>query len=151
MIDPSLAALLAHEPPMLLLDTLVSVDADGSCCEVTVTEDMPFFDSRSGLPGWVGIEMMAQTIAVWGGWQSKNEGRGVNLGLLLGSRKYESEVESFAKDSRLTIDARKVVRDGNLGVFQCTISTRNAIVATAQVNTYLPDEDELNVILARQF
>ena len=150
MTEASLAELLAHEPPMLLLDTLVSVDAEGSCCELTVTEDMPFFDSRSGLPGWIGIELMAQTIAVWGGWQSKNEGRGVNLGLLLGSRKYESKVEGFAKDSRLTVDARKVIRDKNLGVFQCTISMGDAIVATAQVNTYLPCEDELNVILARQ-
>lgn len=151
MVEPSLSDLLAHEPPMLLLDTLISVDADGSCCELTVAEDLPFFDPQSGLPGWVGIELMAQTIAVWGGWQSKNEGRGVTLGLLLGSRKYESKVEVFAKDSRLTIDARTVIRDGNLGVFQCTISMGDAILATAQVNTYLPCEDELNVILARQF
>ena len=150
MTEPSLAELLAHEPPMLLLDTLVSVDADCACCEVTVTEDLPFFDPQRGLPGWVGIELMAQTIAVWGGWQSKNEGLGVSLGLLLGSRKYESKVESFAKDSRLTIYARKVIRDKNLGVFQCTISMGDAIVATAQVSTYLPCEDELNVILARQ-
>lgn len=150
MTEASFAELIAHEPPMLLLDTLVSVDVDGSCCELTVTEDMPFFEPSIGLPAWIGIELMAQTIAVWGGWQSRNEGRGINLGLLLGSRKYESKVEGFANGSCLTIDAKKVVRDKNLGVFKCTISMGGVIVATAQVNTYLPCDDELNVILARQ-
>ena len=150
MSKQALHELLAHRPPMLLLDTLVSVDADGSCCEMTVSQSTPFLNEDSSLPGWIGIELMAQAIAVWGGWQSKNENRDVNIGMLLGSRKYESQVKAFPQNSRLIVKVTKIIRDGNLGVFDCSISLNEKVVSKAQVSTYLPDEDDLKTILERQ-
>ena len=148
---PLLENLLTHEPPMLLLSAVVSVDEERSCCEALVSSAMPFVDNNGDLPGWVGIELMAQTIAVWGGRHSENYKRDVNIGLLLGSRKYESLLEAFPAGSQLVIDAEKVILDGNMGVFQCTISLSGKIVASAQLNTYLPEKEELKQIMKRDF
>jgi len=143
--------LLTHEPPMLLLSSVVSVDDEGSCCEAFVSKDMLFVDDNGDLPGWVGIELMAQTIAVWGGRYSENENREVRIGLLLGSRKYESQAEVFPAGSNLIVNAEKIILDGNLGVFKCTITLKGKIVANAHVNTYLPDKAELQQIMKRDF
>ena len=152
MIEQSrLGNLLAHELPMLLLSSVVSVDEDGSCCEAIVVREMPFVDEHGDLPGWVGIELMAQTIAVWGGRHSENESHDINIGLLLGCRKYESQVEGFPAGARLIVTAEKVILDGNMGVFQCTIRLDDQTVANAQVNTYLPGKEELKQILKRDF
>ena len=149
--QPLLENLLTHKPPMLLLSAVVSVDEECSCCEAFVSRDMPFVDDNGDLPGWVGIELMAQTIAVWGGRHSENENRDVHIGLLLGSRKYESQMEVFPAGSNLIVNAEKIILDVNMGVFQCTISLNGKIVANAQVNTYLPGKEELQQILERDF
>ncbi len=143
--------LLPHEPPMLLLSSVVSVDENGSCCEAYVARELPFVDDNGDLPGWVGIELMAQTIGVWGARHAENAGHDVNIGLLLGSRKYESQVGVFPAGSRLIVTAEKVLLDGNMGVFQCAIHLDDKIVANAQVNTYLPGKEELQQILERDF
>lgn len=145
-----LSDLLVHEQPMRLLSELISVDQNGACCIAEVKADLPFVDSSGNLPGWVGIELMAQTIAVWGGWQARNEHRDRNIGLLLGSRKYESNCETFSTCARLVVNADLVIRDGNMGVFQCTIADGAQVVAKAQVNAYMPDSSELQQVLERK-
>lgn len=143
--------LLPHRPPMLLLSGVLSVDEEGARCEAVVSKDMPFADRQGNLPGWVGIELMAQTIAVWGGRNAQSEGRPVDIGLLLGSRKYTSKLNAFPCGARLIIAAEKIIRDGNMGVFHCTISFNQCTVAEAQLSTYLPPADELQQILERRF
>ena len=146
----SLTDLLVHEPPMRLLSELVSVDRDGACCTTIVSGNLPFIDEEGNLPGWVGIELMAQTIAVWGGWQAHNEQRDASVGLLLGARKYETSYETFPADTHLSISVNLVIRDGNMGVFQCTISDNARVVARAQVNAFMPNDTELQQVLERK-
>ncbi len=148
---PVLETLLPHRPPMLLLTTVLSVDEERACCEAAVSEEMPFIDRQGNLPGWVGIELMAQTIAVWGGQHAKSENRAVGVGMLLGCRKYISKVSDFPAGARLIINAEKIIQDGNMGVFHCTISCSECTVAEAQLSTYLPDAVELKQILERSF
>jgi predicted hotdog family 3-hydroxylacyl-ACP dehydratase len=135
---------------MLLLSKVLAVDEERVCCEAVVSPGMPLLDEKGNLPGWVGIELMAQTVAAWGGRQARSEDREVGIGLLLGSRKYHATLHTFPAGARLIIDAKKIVRDGNMGVFHCTISLDGSTVAEAQLNTYMPDNQELQEILGRR-
>lgn len=141
--------LLAHESPMLLLTELVSVEEEGACCKALVTKENPFADENGNLPGWVGIELMAQTIAVWGGRLSIDEQRDSRIGFLLGTRKYESLVESFPLGAELVVTATLIIRDGSMGVFQCVISQEDKVVARSQVNAFMPNKKQLQAALER--
>jgi predicted hotdog family 3-hydroxylacyl-ACP dehydratase len=142
--------LLAHEPPMLLLTDLVYVEEGEVCCKTLVAKETPFVDENGNLPGWVGIELMAQTIAVWGGRLSNVEQRDSRIGFLLGTRKYVSLVESFPVGAELVVTATLVVRDGSMGVFQCVIVLEDNVVAKAQVNAFMPKKKQLLAALERK-
>ena len=133
--------LLPHGPEMTVIDRLVEYNPQRSIATVVVTEQSPFFVS-SGVPAWVGIEYMAQTIAAHAGFEARLRGDPPVIGFLLGTRAYESEVGEFALGSTLTITVEPVVTEARLAAFQCSIAT-DRVVAKAVVNTYQPEGHEL--------
>ncbi len=133
--------LLPHGPEMTVIDRLVEYDPQRSIATVLVTETSPFF-VRSGVPAWVGIEYMAQTIAAHAGFEARLRGERPAIGFLLGTRAYASEVGEFALGSTLTITVEPVVKEARLAAFQCSIAT-DRVVAKAVVNTYQPEPSEL--------
>jgi predicted hotdog family 3-hydroxylacyl-ACP dehydratase len=69
-----------------------------------------------------------------------------SVGLLLGSRRYESEVEWFALGSDLVIRADLQLRDDNdLVAFQCAIHANDRLLARGDVKAYRP-RDVMTVI-----
>jgi predicted hotdog family 3-hydroxylacyl-ACP dehydratase len=134
--------LLPHGREMTLIDRLVEHSAQRSVATVTVTEVSPFF-ACSGVPAWVGIEYMAQTIAAHAGFEARLRGEPPPVGFLLGTRAYESEVGEFALGSTLRITVEPVVMEARLAAFQCSIAT-DRVVAKAVVNTYQPDARALS-------
>lgn len=65
-----LATLLPHRDPMILLSTAVDYGDDFATAVVHISEASPFFDAElGGVPSWVGMEYMAQTIGIWAGHQ----------------------------------------------------------------------------------
>ena len=67
---PAIETLLPHQAPMLLLDRLCAADAQQARCETRIgARHALLLDGEGNLPGWVGIELMAQTIAAWAGMQ----------------------------------------------------------------------------------
>ena len=55
-----------HRGTMRLVDRLVDWDEDTVAVELRVPEEGPFSHAE-GVPAWVGVEYMAQTIAAWAG------------------------------------------------------------------------------------
>jgi predicted hotdog family 3-hydroxylacyl-ACP dehydratase len=45
---------------------------------------------------------------------------------------------------RLVIDATEILRQDGMGVFDCRISRDGEELASAQLNLYQPDEDQVN-------
>jgi predicted hotdog family 3-hydroxylacyl-ACP dehydratase len=133
--------LLPHGPEMTVIDRLVEYSPQRSVSTVVVTEQSPFF-VRSGVPAWLGIEYMAQTIAAHAGFEARLRGERPAIGFLLGTRAYESEVGEFALGSTLTITVEPVVVEARLAAFQCSIATDH-VVAKAVVNTYQPEAHEV--------
>ncbi len=135
--------LLPHGPEMTVIDRLVEYSPERSIATVIVTQSNPFF-AGSGVPAWLGIECMAQTIAAHAGFEARLRGERPAIGFLLGTRAYESEVGEFPLGTRLTITVEPEVVEGRLAAFKCSIATDH-VVATATVNTYQPAADELAV------
>ena len=137
--------LLPHGVAMTLIDRLVEYGPKRSVATVAVTATGPFF-SGAGVPAWVGIEYMAQTIAAHAGYEARLRGEPPAIGFLLGTRAYRAEVAEFPLGAVLTIGIEPIVVEGGFGAFNCAI-TAERVLATAVVNTYQPSAQELESLL----
>lgn len=139
--------LLPHGSKMTLLDRLVEYSPQRSVATVTIRGDSRFADD-GGVPAWVGIEYMAQTIAAHAGYEARLRGEPPAIGFLLGTRSYVSDVGAFPLGVTLTISVEPLVTESQLGAFQCAIAL-DRVVATAVVNTYRPAPEELTPLRRR--
>lgn len=135
-----LETLLPHRAPMLLLSEAVGYGEDFASALVHITTDSPFFDTAlGGVPSWVGMEYMAQTIGIWSGYQQLKKKSVVHVGFLLGSRRYECNSPVFPAGCTLQLSARLVYHDDSgLGAFDCLIDGNN-IIASAQIKAFSPE------------
>lgn len=137
MIDRTdIAALIPHSGRMILLDSIIDFDEHSLSAELTVRDDGLLGDDKT-VPAWAGIEYMAQAIAAYAGIQSKQAGEPIKLGFLLGTRRYTSNVGSFAVGTVLTIQVSLVIQDDKLSVFDCKIHG-TGIEITANLSVYQP-------------
>jgi predicted hotdog family 3-hydroxylacyl-ACP dehydratase len=143
-MKPSMSELaeawVPHRGGMLLLDRVVHADDESVVAEVDVPFDGLFL-RQGAVPGWVGIEYMAQTVSAWAGAKGRRRGEAPKLGLLLGTRKYEVSCASFPAGATLRIEARcEFKADSGLGMFDCRIEMDGETVATAKVSVFEPDD-----------
>lgn len=135
--------LLPHSGPMLLIDELVDWGED--FVEVLVTHQHPniFSDAQGRVPGWVGIEYMAQAIGIFAGLKSKAKGESIKVGFLLGTRKYLSHLDCFAAQQAVSIRAQVLMYDEHdLAVFDCSIISEHTVLASAQIKAIQPKDSE---------
>lgn len=142
----SLLPYLPHRGRSLLIDEFIAADDDRVSVSLTISADIPFFDpSLSGVPAWVGIEYMAQTVSVWSGKQQVLRGQDVTIGFLLGSRRYRSEVPVFEQGLKLLVDCQVCyVDDTGLSSFDCKITDASSskLLAQARINAFRPNQRE---------
>jgi len=118
---------------MLLLDTLVDIGADFACCEWKACAS-PFAREEFGVPMYVGIETMAQCIAVHAGARAKVQGLGPPLGFLLGTRHFHCSTPYFEPDRTYLAECKELVRDSQgMGSFACKICLDGLPVASANL------------------
>jgi len=127
-----------HRGAARLIDRLITADEDHALVEADIAPDIPWL--RDGaMPSWTGIELMAQAVAAWAGARAQREGRAVPVGFLLGTRRYEAQCSAFAVGSTLRITARRdFISDAGLGMFDCSIHDRDALLARAQLSVFEP-------------
>ncbi|MEM9056134.1 MAG: 3-hydroxylacyl-ACP dehydratase [Pseudomonadota bacterium] len=136
MSAPSLEALLRHREPMLLLTGVIETGPTHAVVEVRIDERASFFQAPEGVPAWVGIEYMAQAVAVLAGSQATDEGGGAPLGYLLGTRSYRCEVPWFTAGTTLRVRCEEQLFDDNgLGVYACAIDAERPL-AEARLTVY---------------
>jgi predicted hotdog family 3-hydroxylacyl-ACP dehydratase len=133
-----IADLLPHSGDMILIDEVLEFGEEHVRTRVHVRPGGLFNRADGSLPAWVGIELMAQSVAAFAGCQGKLKDEPVQLGFLLGTRKFECNVEHFAVGSELLIHAtRSLQDDSGMGVFECRL-TGDGINAVARLNVYCP-------------
>ncbi|PWE47939.1 hotdog family protein [Pseudomonas prosekii] len=140
MIDWPLAELLPHAGDMILIEQILSFDDEQIRTRLTVKPGGLFNRADGSLPAWVGIELMAQSVAAYAGCHARARGDAVELGFLLGTRKFECNVEHFPAGTELSIHGvRSLEDDSGMGVFECHINAPG-IHATARLNVYRPPQ-----------
>ncbi len=144
MIDIKVSELVPHAGQMLLLDKVIEYDNESLVAEVVVRGD-GLFNVGDQVPAWVGIEYMAQTIAAHGGMMCVLAGKPIQLGFLLGTRRYVSNITAFKVGERLTITVNRIMEDQGLGVFNCHIIA-DGIDISAKLNVYQPTDAKNKVI-----
>lgn len=142
----TIAQLVPHSGIMSLLDRTLHCDHQSLIAEVTVGSDTLFVTDK-GVPAWVGIEYMAQSVAAFAGVRAKRAGEDIRIGFLVGTRKYHCNSAYFPPGSTLTIRVTEELQgDNGLGVFVCRITSAensaNMIVAEANLNVFQPDNAE---------
>lgn len=138
MIDINIADLVPHAEQMVLLDKVLACDQQKMIAETTVRDDGLFGDGQT-VPAWLGIEYMAQTVAAHGGMMRHLAGKPINIGFLLGTRRYTSNISYFKVGNLLTITVERLIEDQGLSAFSCKI-IGDKVDISAKLNIYQPNE-----------
>ena len=132
--------LLPHRQAMLLVEE-VGYGPDYGEAALTIRPDSAFCDGASGVPAWVGIEYMAQAISVFSGVEQLQRNSEIKIGLLIGTRRYESEVPVFPVGTRLHIIAQlKDREDEGISMFACEIRDGQRVLARGDIKAYRPED-----------
>lgn len=141
----SIAELVPHAAPMILLDGVDSWTLSSAVASVTITPQSPFACDL-GVPAYVGIEYMAQAISAQAGVTERLQNSPVQIGFLVGSRRYTCNVSHFPIGAKLSVEIiESLVSDTGLSVYECSIKGRSNgcdILASASLNVFLPENAE---------
>jgi predicted hotdog family 3-hydroxylacyl-ACP dehydratase len=137
-MEPSLP-LVPHQAPLLLIDTVLEAD-DEHCLSSTRVDGQAWYaDPDGAMPGWFGLELMAQTIAAYSGQRNRARGLAPKYGYLLGTREYRSEAAAFPAGAVLEVEARVHYCDAlGLSAFACELRCAGAVLAHAILKVYEP-------------
>jgi predicted hotdog family 3-hydroxylacyl-ACP dehydratase len=138
---PPVEALIPHRGTMLLLDRVIEFTDDLAAAEYAPSGVAWYADDAGNMPAWIGIELMAQTIAAHVALLKRREGLSPKMGALLGTRSYRSTIASFTAGRTLRIQALMVLRDSSgLGAYECAIDLDGEVLATAVLKVYEPED-----------
>lgn len=129
---------IPHQKPMVFLDTITNVAENYIEATLEITSDLTFFQEE-GLPTWVSIEIMAQTISAYAGFQGHKSDRKPRIGYLLGTRKMVLPIAFFELGKLLKIRAQREYSHEGLGQFLCEINYETYKIS-ALLSVYEPEE-----------
>lgn len=142
MIGPQPADVCTpHRAGMLLIDTMLSKVGEVARSETTIRADHIFLEPGLGVPGYVGFELMAQTVNAFDGWRRVERGEEPTIGFLLGCRTYKCAIDYFVEGRCYITEVKSLLKDPDdeMVSFECRIIDESgAEVASATVNAFRP-------------
>jgi predicted hotdog family 3-hydroxylacyl-ACP dehydratase len=130
--------LVPHRGTMSLLESIDEYGEDWLRASLTVTPASTFAGSL-GVPGWVGIEYMAQAAAAFAGIEQVQRGEAASIGLLIGSRYYSCMLETFPFGTPLVVEVRLALRDEeDFAAYRCALSAHSQPIAECTLKAYRP-------------
>jgi len=138
---PPIEDYVPHRAGMLLLDAVVAASDASIETVLRVPADAWYSSDAEGMPAWLGIELMAQTIAAHVTHLARARGQPPKQGVLLGTRSYRSEVPAFSCGVTLHITAREAYRDAaGFAAYDCEIADGTAVLASASIKAFQPED-----------
>ena len=127
-----------------MLSEVLTHDRDATVCLAEVSR-MPLFHEPDGsIGGWVGLEIMAQCVAVHAGMKARRDGDCPRIGLLLGTRRLRLHRTRFHSQQELRVVATHTWgKDVGLVSFECEIEDANSgeRLAEGRLNCIMPKDD----------
>ena len=138
---PDIEEVLQHRGNMRLIDHLIEFNNESIVAEYSPRSDAWYADDQGKMPAWIGIELMAQTVAAHVGMLKRSAKMPQKNGALVGTRRYSSAVSSFAAGLALQIQVTVVYQDtSGLGAYDCSINCDGSALATATLKVFEPDD-----------
>jgi predicted hotdog family 3-hydroxylacyl-ACP dehydratase len=135
-----IAELLPHAGDMILIDRVLRFAEEDIETQLRVRAGGLFNQADGSLPAWVGIELMAQSVAAYAGCQARLLGEPAELGFLLGTRNFQCNVDRFPLGAELHIHATRSLQDDNgMGMFECHLRGPG-IDACARLSVFRPPQ-----------
>lgn len=149
----SLEELLPHRAPMILVNGVESYNFEEKTLVAgTQFDEQSIFyvPEQNGVPAYVGIELMAQTVGLLSGIFAREiENHAPRIGFLLGSRNYKNRIEKFELHQKYKITAQQIFFQDGFGKIICTIhDDAGTLAAEAELNVYLTQSDNFEAALA---
>ncbi|WP_278396455.1 3-hydroxylacyl-ACP dehydratase [Acinetobacter venetianus] len=129
---------IPHEQPMVFIDHIVEANEGYAVAELTITPELMFCET-DGLPTWVTIEIMAQTISAYSGWRGQQLQQAPKVGFLLGTRKLQLPFAYFKIGQLLKIRVEQQYLHEGLGQFSCEIHCDEHVIS-AMLSVYEPTD-----------
>ncbi len=139
---PPIEELLPHRGTMLLLDRVVDFSGEALVAEYSPRSSAWYADGADNMPGWIGIELMAQAVAAHVALKKRLAGQSPKMGALLGTRSYAmSSPGSFPAGQCLRVHVEESFRDeSGLAAYECRIDDEGEALATSTLKVYEPDD-----------
>jgi predicted hotdog family 3-hydroxylacyl-ACP dehydratase len=141
---PAVTDLLPLAGKAILVDKILAETSHGVVAAAHISGTHPFFSAEhSGVPSWVGVELMAQTIGLHVGLVARRENRPPRVGYLLGTRHYAPAIACFPSGAELEIRAEQLYQDtSGLGAYNCTIVCAGEVVVNATITVFQSPGEE---------
>ncbi|SAL46044.1 Beta-hydroxyacyl-(acyl-carrier-protein) dehydratase, FabA/FabZ [Caballeronia arvi] len=140
-VFPPIESIIPHRGTMLLLDAVTSFGDETLTARATVRPDAWYADEHGAMPAWIGIELMAQSVAAHVSLIAMRSGERARPGVLLGTRSYQAHASVFARGARLVIGVREVLRsEEGHGAYECTIEHDGHRYADAVIKVFQPHD-----------
>jgi predicted hotdog family 3-hydroxylacyl-ACP dehydratase len=140
---PAAGELVRHSGTMLLIGRLTEASETHAVSEVAIDEGSTFYREGRGVPAYVGLEYMAQTIAAYDGVERRRTGKPPEIGFLLGTRRFEASRPWFEAGETLRIRVDMTFNDNGMAAFDGVITVANEERARASINVYRPESGGL--------
>ena len=141
MVKYPVLDLVPHGSSVVALDTIESYSDHTMVASLTINEKS-FLYEEFGVPTWMGVEYMGQTIAAYAGAKARTENKPVKIGFLVGTRRFESPVSHFELGSKLLISVEEIINNAQgLHVFSCKIEWNDFFIQS-NLNVYMPENIE---------
>lgn len=132
--------LIAHRPPMVMIDQLTGVNDQFAESLFRVTPETVFsFQNRFSEAGL--IENMAQTIAAGSGYHRQQVGKGIHRGFITMVKNLQvSRLPEYGAEIRTVIR----LENSALGfrIFNSQVFIENSQIAKCEIRIYIPDNQE---------
>jgi predicted hotdog family 3-hydroxylacyl-ACP dehydratase len=135
---PAIEALLPHRDGMLLVDRVVHA-GEGTLRAVLEVRESAWYVDANGMPAWMALEAMAQTVAACVGNARREQGLPPVQGYLLGTRRFRSARPAFPVGCTLEIVAERQYQEASgIGAFECRVELDGERVADATLTVFDP-------------
>ena len=133
--------LLPQRPPMLLLDAIDDYGEDWLHARINIHAGSFFFDPPNGVPGYVGLEYMAQAALAHGGIEIAQRSERPQIALLIGCREYVCSRAHFAAGVALIVEAQLILRDAaDFTAYDCRIHCEGELLARSILKAVRPKD-----------
>lgn len=140
----ALEQMLPHKPPMVLVDRLISHNNHSAVVEATIKSDYPFTGRSIG--SWVGLELIAQSVAVLAKLTKQANSDKASLGFLLGSRAFTAHIPEFTPGQKVLVE----IELESIGTGQVTVNAHGRVrdvfgqvICEGALTLYEPNDDAL--------